>query len=324
MALKGGNAIYKGKPLFRGAMMDSGTGVPADPVDSPQAQAVYETVLKAAGCDGAKNDTLSCLRGVPYDTFFNAVTKPFPSAIGFYGSKISFPPRSDGRVLLASPEQIAANGSYHHVPMIVGDQEDEGTLFAIYQESIKTDDDLVKYFADNYYPRATKEQLSELVGTYSKAGDEGGSPFRTGTENALYPKYKQISAMLGDTTFTLARRRFLDWTNNAHPETPSWSYLASYLHGLPYLGTYHTSDINQVFNGMPPSPATISNRRYYFNFLYDLDPNGKHRERHNWPQWRDNLTLMWFKTQFESDYTPDTFRTDQYNSFVELSDVLRQ
>jgi carboxylesterase type B len=42
MVLYDGNHTYKGKPLFRGAMMNSGSAIPADPVDTPKAQAVYD------------------------------------------------------------------------------------------------------------------------------------------------------------------------------------------------------------------------------------------------------------------------------------------
>lgn len=44
MALYDGDISYKGKPLFRGAIMDSGSIVPADPVDCPKGQTVYNTV----------------------------------------------------------------------------------------------------------------------------------------------------------------------------------------------------------------------------------------------------------------------------------------
>lgn len=50
MALYGGNATYMEKPLFRGAIMNSGSVVPTDPVDFPKGQEVYDNVVKEAGC----------------------------------------------------------------------------------------------------------------------------------------------------------------------------------------------------------------------------------------------------------------------------------
>lgn len=44
MLLYDGNINYKGKPLFRAGIMNSGSVVPADPVDCPKGQAIYDTV----------------------------------------------------------------------------------------------------------------------------------------------------------------------------------------------------------------------------------------------------------------------------------------
>ena len=44
MMLYDGNNNYKGKPLFRGGIMNSGSVAPADPVDCPKGQAIYDTV----------------------------------------------------------------------------------------------------------------------------------------------------------------------------------------------------------------------------------------------------------------------------------------
>lgn len=44
MALFDGDNTYKGKPLFRAGIMNSGTVVPADPVDGAKGQAIYDQV----------------------------------------------------------------------------------------------------------------------------------------------------------------------------------------------------------------------------------------------------------------------------------------
>lgn len=45
-----GDNTYKGKPLFRGAIMNSGSIVPADTVDGPKGQAVYNKVRFPLAC----------------------------------------------------------------------------------------------------------------------------------------------------------------------------------------------------------------------------------------------------------------------------------
>lgn len=44
MMLYDGNINYKGKPLFRAGIMNSGSVIPADPVDCPKGQAIYDRV----------------------------------------------------------------------------------------------------------------------------------------------------------------------------------------------------------------------------------------------------------------------------------------
>lgn len=61
-----GDITYKGKPLFRGAIMNSGSAVPTDPVDSAKAQQVYDAVVQGVGCAG-QADTLQCLRQADYE-----------------------------------------------------------------------------------------------------------------------------------------------------------------------------------------------------------------------------------------------------------------
>ena len=66
MVMYEGNNTYKGKPLFRGAIMDSGSIIPADPVDTAKGQAVNDQVVKSAGCNN-QTDTLTCLRSIDFD-----------------------------------------------------------------------------------------------------------------------------------------------------------------------------------------------------------------------------------------------------------------
>ena len=321
MALFDGNATYKGKPLFRAGILNSGVGVPAEPMDGPKGQAVYDKVVAEAGC-GEAADTLACLRTLDYETYYKAVTENFNSAISFYGTKISFLPRPDGRTLLLSPEEAAVTGRYFAVPIIVGNQEDEGTLFSLFQRSIESDAELVDYFAVNYFANLSKAYLTDWVTSYSASNM--GSPFRSPKINGLYPMFKQIAATIGDQSFILARRKFLESHSAAYPDVPAWSYLSSYAHYLPILGTTHATDLAQVFFGLPPTFTTKSTRQYYRNFLYNLDPNSGADDNLSWPLWRENRTLLWFETLFKNSHLTDDFRSQQYAALLKLGDSARQ
>ncbi|EEY21735.1 lipase [Verticillium alfalfae VaMs.102] len=314
MALYDGDNTYKGKPLFRGAIMNSGSMVPADPVDCPKGQAVYDLVVREAGCAG-KADTLNCLRDVPYQTFLKAVTST-PGILSYNSVALSYLPRPDGKVLTQSPDILAATGKYAAVPMIIGNQEDEGTLFGLFQPNLTTTDRFVDYLQKLFFNGATKAQLTTLVNTYDNgvAAVISGSPHRTALLNEIFPGFKRRSAVLGDLVFTLTRRAFLSLTKAAHPNVPAWSYLASYNYGTPILGTFHGSDLLQVFYGILPNYASRQIRTYYTNFVHDLDPNvGSAAQYPNWPRWDQGKKLINFLANRAGGLLDDNFRSDSYD-----------
>lgn len=308
MALYGGNNTYNGKKLFRGAIMNSGSVVPADTVDCPKGQAIYDQVVSAGGCKGS-SDTLACLRGLPYTQFLQAGNS-VPGILSYHSVALSYLPRPDGVVLPMSPDLLAASNQYASVPMIIGDQEDEGTLFALFQPNLTSTAKVVSYLSDLFFPLASKSQLEGLVNTYPTS-ITAGSPFRTGIFNELYPGFKRLAAILGDLVFTLTRRVFLEIHTTLNPKVPVWSYLASYDFGTPILGTFHGSDLLQVFYGILPNYASRSIHTYYINFVHNLDPNVGVTKYTKWPQWSEGRKLMQFFND-KSAFLDDNFRSESY------------
>jgi carboxylesterase type B len=131
MALYNEDNTYNGRRLFRATIMDSGSIAPADPVDCHKGQDIYNTVVAKAGCSGA-SDTLACLRSVDYETFLKATTS-VPRIFDYQSVTLSYLPRPDGFAITQSPDILAQNGQFASVPFIIGDQEDEGTLFSLVQ-----------------------------------------------------------------------------------------------------------------------------------------------------------------------------------------------
>jgi carboxylesterase type B len=320
MLLYGGDASYKGKSLFRGAIMNSGSIVPAEPVDGVKGQAIYDTVVRNSGC-ASSADTLACLRALPYDRFVNAANS-VPGLLSYNSVALSYLPRPDGTVLPDSPQKLVASGSYHAVPMIIGDQEDEGTLFALFQPNITTTADLVGYLGDLFFSGPTVQQLTTMVNTWP-ARLTTGSPFRSGILNEWYPGFKRLAAILGDIVFTLTRRVFLETAVAVNPDVPAWSYLSSYNYGTPIMGTFHGSDLLQVFFGILPNNAMLSCRTYYYNFLHNLDPNVGVTRYARWPQWKESKSLMWFETAWTNSILKDDFRAESANWIKENVDLLQ-
>ncbi|KAG5661898.1 hypothetical protein KAF25_004137 [Fusarium avenaceum] len=316
MALFDGDHTYNGKPLFRGAIMNSGSVVPCEPLDGVKGQAVYDQVIETAGCVG-KSDTLDCLRNLDYTDFLNAVNS-VPGILSYSSLALSYLPRPDGRTLTASPDVLALNRKYAAVPMIIGNQEDEGTLFSIFQSNLTSDEKLVTYLKDYYFHAATAPQLRDLVRTYGSGlgAITQNSPFRSGILNEIFPGFKKRAAILGDLVFILARRLFLQAATGVNGDVPSWAYMSSYDQGTPVLGTFHGSDLIQVFYGIKDNYAARSVRSYYVNFVYSLDPNAASNAKYpSWPQWKNGHKLM----QFFADRVTvinDDFRSSSYDWLV--------
>lgn len=179
------------------------------------------------------------------------------------------------------------------VPFITGDQEDEGTLVALFQSNISTTAELVGYLKTLYFYDATLEQIQELVALYPD-DPTAGSPYNTGIFNEIYPQYKRIASLLGDLTFTLMRRVLLNDASTVYPDVPTWSYLASYDYGIPILGTFHASDILVTY-GYTPSFASESVQTYYISFFNTMDPNEGTTGLPDWPQWSQGNQLLQFE-----------------------------
>ena len=92
IVLYDGDHTYNGKPLFRAGIMNSGSIVPADPVDTPKAEEVYNTVVAAAGCSSAA-DSLECLRATDYETYLKAANS-VPGLLGYTTLSLSYTPKT--------------------------------------------------------------------------------------------------------------------------------------------------------------------------------------------------------------------------------------
>jgi carboxylesterase type B len=206
------------------------------------------------------------------------------------------------------------------VPFIVGSQEDEGTLFGLFTPNLTTSADVASYLNTVFFPTAPRSTLAALVATYQNTLEDG-SPFRTGLLNNIYPQFKRVSAILGDLTFTLTRRIFLETAAAVAPDVPAWSYLSSYDYGTPVLGTFHASDLLQVFYGVLPNSAARSVRGYYFSFIHNLDPN-EGSGLPEWPRWSAGRQLMGFGAN-RNEIVGDDFRADSFEFIKENAGVLR-
>lgn len=309
--VNGGDNTYKGQPLFRGAIMDSGSVIPADDVSAPQAQDIFNTVVEKAGCSGS-SDALACLRSADYTTFLNAANS-VPGIFSYRSLDLSYLPRPDpgNSFFSQSPELSVENGAFTKVPIIIGDQEDEGTFFSLVQSNITDNADLISYLS-TYFP-GNADAVSDVTGLVANYPDDlgqSGSPFNTSITNEIRPQYKRLAAILGDVTFTVSRRIYL---NNVASQVPAWSYLSSYFFGTPILGTFHGSDLIYAYADLGSlAVPTETIQSYYIAFVNGLDPNsaGTAAPLIDWPQYTTENPQLLNLLALSNTLTPDTFRTD--------------
>jgi carboxylesterase type B len=320
LVINGGDHMYRGKPLFRAGIMNSGTAVPVQEVTHPKPQAIYDTAVKTAKCDRA-SDTLTCLRGLSYSNLLKALSS-VPSLIGYTSVDLAYLPRPDpkNRFFSLSPEQSGLAGQFAKVPLIIGDQEDEGTMFALFQNNLTTTADVVNYLKP-YFPSATQETLEGVVATYPDDA-AAGSPFGTGASGNWYPQFKRLAAILGDLTFTLTRRAVLA---AAADKVPVWSYLATYFHGTPIMGTAHGTDLLKLFFQVGQDFPRQATWTYYISFINNLDPNTitAPQTALKWPQWKNDTRQLASFNEKDTTIIKDDFRSNTYDFILQKIEQFR-
>ncbi|KAL1296824.1 hypothetical protein AAFC00_004450 [Neodothiora populina] len=310
--INGGDNTHQGKALFRGAIMNSGSITPALDVDHPKPQAIYDLVVKNAGCSSA-SDTLACLRNLPYQDLLQA-TNSVPAIFSYTSLNLAYLPRPDpsDSFYPISPDVAVRNGAYTKVPIIVGDQEDEGTLFSLVQTNITTTEEVVDYFS-MIFPDTEVSLTAGLVDTYPD-DPAAGSPFRTGSANQIYPQFKRVAALVGDVVFNLRRRQYLSLVSGT---VNAWSFLDSHAYGTPVLGTFHASDLLAYFFETTLVTA-VTYQNYYVSFVNYLDPNAIPTTAPliSWPKYTSANPQLVQLQVLSNNLMQDDFRSTSYEYIV--------
>eukprot|EP00040_Diaphanoeca_grandis_P032805 m.199629 g.199629 ORF g.199629 m.199629 type:complete len:567 (+) comp32741_c0_seq2:175-1875(+) len=115
----------KSEGFFNGAIMESGPL--ASWLAKPMfvAEKNFDQILQISGCSNlsASQDQVKCLRNVSATDALHMFDNPHCGGLIDWNSVI------DGVELSAHPRVLAANGKIHDVPILLGTNRDEGTLF---------------------------------------------------------------------------------------------------------------------------------------------------------------------------------------------------
>ncbi|KAJ7101046.1 sterol esterase [Mycena epipterygia] len=308
--------------LFRGAFMVSGSPWPSPTV--ADGQPIYDELVAANNCTEAL-DTLDCLRHIPFDAFLATVNKT-PDFFSYRSLDLIWRPRVDGDIILRNPIDSVVQGAFAKIPLLAGDADDEGTLFAFSNLNVTTDTEFIEYIQSNYLPGATPAQISRIAELYPQVPAQG-SPFGTGPANQVTPEFKRIAAFEGDFLFNGLRRLLVQ---HASATQNTWNWLSKRGKSMPELGAYHSSDIPLFF----PTNTTVTTDNVaidaLINFLNTLDPNESAAAKAHgsnssvfWPKWQTpsaegSSSLLTFSDPAVVNITADDFRAEPIKFLIDL------
>jgi para-nitrobenzyl esterase len=247
--------------LFHRAIVESGPfldmGLPIDSDNSlRKAEQSGEEIAAALGCDQAP-DVLACLRSKTARELLDA---PKPQSRFF--SPIALGPNVDGWVLPDSPFRLFAAGKQHRVPLLVGSNADEGTLFApdiplmLYQGLIALAYGNYAGRVSELYPAQTQEEVKPALN-------------RLITEMGF-----ASSARLAAESMSKAGAPAYMYRFTRLPKDPRAEGLGSF-HGLEIIYVFGNFDLAGI-SGVDAADAALSGAMmdYWTNFARTGDPNG--------------------------------------------------
>jgi para-nitrobenzyl esterase len=258
--------------LFHVAISESGL-CSADEAERPIADAEADGVAlgERLGCTGG--DVLACMRAIDPWEVLDAGGTPMGDTVPggpFYqdGSALDFGPVIDGFILPDSTRALFAAGGYPVVPLILGTNRDEGTLFhaPLFAMQIETE----TQYRDALTRRFGAANLDAILARYPVA-------------SFASPNFA-IAEITGDAFFVCPARR----TARAAAAAGGPVYLYTFQKelenpGLPSGGVVHAAEIPFVFgidefplgdagaSGLPVSQAI---QGYWTRFAATGDPNG--------------------------------------------------
>ncbi|VVT53807.1 uncharacterized protein SAPINGB_P003759 [Magnusiomyces paraingens] len=316
MEMYDGDHTYNGKPLFHGAIMQSGSVLPLETIDNERSQKLADRFIKAAECDNRSDkDTMSCLRGKSTQELDRAMnTFSVFENFGILDMFVTWAPRADGKYIRDIPHKLTDQRKFAKVPIIIGDQEDEATLFAPILPAMSDAD--TYQIAKTLLLSATENDIQKLLALYPNDQTKG-APFRTRYLNTLTPQFKRLAGLLTDVLYHNNRRRVL----HAAEGVDRYNYFATTLHNvLPFFGTTHANDLVwQWFLNLGPYKAYIN---YFLSFANHQDPNVNNGGLPNWPKYtndgKDTLEIG-----FNSlGTTKDDFREEEIQYMIDNPSVI--
>lgn len=254
--------------LFHAAAAESQSFGAQLTVDESQYQ--YNALKERVGCN--VTDSLTCLRGKDVSILYsNSAKLPTPGGGGgmpnYMWSNVI-----DGNFTTDYTYKLYAEGKFVKVPVIFGDDTDEGTMFT--PNNLNDTDDMYSFLKNNY-AKLTQDQFSQIKPVYQKGKqyDEKGEYWSASA--AAYGEIRYICPGIN-----------LSSVIPQHGVPQSWNYHWDYLtaeNEKSGLGVPHTMEADYIW-GAATSDVQPLIQGYWTSFIRSFDPN-TYRAK-NAPEWK--------------------------------------
>ncbi|KAF4632485.1 hypothetical protein G7Y89_g5636 [Cudoniella acicularis] len=281
----------------------------------------FERYANATGCAGSP-DELECLRSKDVATLQSAnIASPYPGRSA--SPRFYWTPTIDGVFIQDYPYRLIEQGKFVKVPIMFGDDTDEGSAFAANASSPA---DVATFFQNNY-PNLTDSDAEAINAEYPLM-----PPL---PKHAAY--FPSASAAYGESTFTCPGN-YISQAFSAANEYRVWNYRYNVLQANNVqggLGVPHTFESPAIFglgnanDNVNSSYKTYNSEiipvvmNYWISFVRGLNPNSyKYSSAPKWDALDDGrngsrrLLLQTNATQMEEIPQDEAERCDFWRTLV--------
>jgi acetylcholinesterase len=254
----------------------------------------FDLFAQRAGCAGA-SDELACLRSKNTSILQAAnIPSAYPGATN--PPRFYFTPCIDGEFIQDYPIRLFEQGKFVHVPVMFGDDTDEGSGFAA---NASTPADVAVFMVDQY-PHLTAADTDAINAKYPLM-----APIPCHA-----PYFPSASAAYGEVTFTCPSIMVLQSYVQYFDPAKTWSYRVNILQANNInsgLGVPHGFETPAIFGpGYADSPGSFLTynaaivpviMNYWISFIRALNPNPhKFTSAPHWENYSDKQRRMVLQT----------------------------
>ncbi|CAI7579825.1 unnamed protein product [Penicillium manginii] len=243
-------------------------------LDVSESQFAYDNLVSRTGCTN-QDDTLACLRSLDIKTLQNQnIGTPLPG--GTNKPLYLYSPTIDGDLVQDHTLTLFRKGKFIKVPVIFGDDTDEGTIFVPKSTSTLAAADT---FIKDQFPSISASQMAKVNSIYLTPNQTktypGSGAYWPPTASA-YGEIRYICPGI-EMSSVYAAAGVNSWNYHFAVQDPHFEEIGE--------GTTHTVEVNAIWgpdyvSGVPPDSYYTSNapivplmQGYWTSFVRDLNPN---------------------------------------------------